>query len=595
MNIIVKTEKINFVELVENSDPEKSLRFKSRMVDELTKEFSTDEQKWFIANLYMYLNYHSTDDYPIDLDNAWKFIGFSTKANAKKSLENNFILDEDYRISLIPRDERSNTKGGENKEHIMLNMDTLKHLSILVKTPEGKRNRIYHLKLEKMYNKLIKEDYIEYELKIKKQLKEKNSEIQQIKQESVYNIKLEKHNVLMDNNQHKKCVYIKEVESKNDDKVLVKVGSTKDLDTRNYTLKKEFGPGLFLDIFECGVLFRDIEDNIKDDIRVSKFKYKNPLDSGHVSVEVFVLSRDFTYQQLVTVVKDNIRISSNFLTPKEVLESKRLDVEKQRLDLITKCIESNYDIEKLTFALSQVPVVSESDLETKNFPKDQKDEPKPELVKVKNFGRKIQQIDKDNLTIVVKVYKDMQDLMYQHKHDTFSETGIRDAITDHKVYKKFRWMFIDNYLDQNVVHNISPTFEKKTGGCVTIYELNNEKTEILRHFNSFCVAVEYLKVNPHKARKIMKTNAMYNNKFYLYTSDCPKDSLEKYTKKVGDEIKYVPKSSIKIKAIDPNTKEEKIFQSLTHAHTVYKIHHKTVHRAIKDKRIVHGMYWEYVY
>jgi hypothetical protein len=52
------------------------------MVEELTREFNTDEQKWFIATFYMYLNYYPADDYPIDLD-AWKIVGCSTKENAK--------------------------------------------------------------------------------------------------------------------------------------------------------------------------------------------------------------------------------------------------------------------------------------------------------------------------------------------------------------------------------------------------------------------------------------------------------------------------------------------------------------------------------
>jgi phage anti-repressor protein len=69
-------------------------------------------------------------------------------------LKHNFILDSDYKIVFIPKDENSSNIG-RPIETVMLNMDTLKHLSIIIKTPEGKRNRIYHIKLEKMYNKLI--------------------------------------------------------------------------------------------------------------------------------------------------------------------------------------------------------------------------------------------------------------------------------------------------------------------------------------------------------------------------------------------------------------------------------------------------------
>jgi hypothetical protein len=51
---------------------------------------------------------------------------------------------------------------------------------------------------------------------------------------------------------------------------------------------------------------------------------------------------------------------------------------------------------------------------------------------------------------------------------------------------------------------------------------------------------------------------------------------------------------IKVKAINPLTKEETIFPNLRHAHDAFKIHHKTVHRAINEKRIANGHYWEYV-
>jgi hypothetical protein len=92
MNITIKQDQVNFTELINTSNPENTLTFQSRMVEELSKEFSTDEQKWFVANLYMYLNYHQTEDFPISLDDVWKLIGFSTKGNAKKKLMNNFEL-----------------------------------------------------------------------------------------------------------------------------------------------------------------------------------------------------------------------------------------------------------------------------------------------------------------------------------------------------------------------------------------------------------------------------------------------------------------------------------------------------------------------
>ena len=86
--------------LIKNN-PSTTLIFQSRMLQELKNEFTKDEQEIFVANFYMYLNYHQTDEYPISLDDIWKWIGYSTKASAKRVLMNenhNFIKGKDYKI-----------------------------------------------------------------------------------------------------------------------------------------------------------------------------------------------------------------------------------------------------------------------------------------------------------------------------------------------------------------------------------------------------------------------------------------------------------------------------------------------------------------
>jgi hypothetical protein len=52
------------------------------------------------------MNYHPTNDYPINLEDVFKMIGFANKENAKRTLKNNFTKDEDYKILLVRTDER---------------------------------------------------------------------------------------------------------------------------------------------------------------------------------------------------------------------------------------------------------------------------------------------------------------------------------------------------------------------------------------------------------------------------------------------------------------------------------------------------------
>ena len=62
--------------------------------------FSNYEQQLFVASFYCYLNYDFKNDFVIDLDNVWKWLGFSQKDSAKRVLEKNFIVENNYKILL---------------------------------------------------------------------------------------------------------------------------------------------------------------------------------------------------------------------------------------------------------------------------------------------------------------------------------------------------------------------------------------------------------------------------------------------------------------------------------------------------------------
>ena len=92
----------------------------------LNEEFTEEELKLYIANLYMYLNYNSTTDFPINLETVYKMIGFANKGNAMKTIKSNFTKDEDYKTVFFLKEKNLNTKdlGGRPTEDIMLNVDT---------------------------------------------------------------------------------------------------------------------------------------------------------------------------------------------------------------------------------------------------------------------------------------------------------------------------------------------------------------------------------------------------------------------------------------------------------------------------------------
>ena len=86
MIILIKRmiKPINIVKLIEeNPNTKLSKPYQGKLINKLKDNFSTCEQQLFISSFYCYLNYKS-DDFVIDLDDIWNWLGFTRKDSAKK-------------------------------------------------------------------------------------------------------------------------------------------------------------------------------------------------------------------------------------------------------------------------------------------------------------------------------------------------------------------------------------------------------------------------------------------------------------------------------------------------------------------------------
>jgi phage anti-repressor protein len=168
---LIRKKEVDIIELIEKSD-KISVRFRSELLTNIQTIFTEEQQQWYIANLFMYINYHPTNEYPINLEYVYNMLGFANKGNAMKTIKSNFTKDEDYKTVFLHRGKNLNTKdlGGRPIEDIMLNVDTFKSLCMLVKTDKGKENRKYYVNLENMVNEIINIQYYKFKL-IKLKLK----------------------------------------------------------------------------------------------------------------------------------------------------------------------------------------------------------------------------------------------------------------------------------------------------------------------------------------------------------------------------------------------------------------------------------------
>jgi hypothetical protein len=171
---------LNIVQLIENSPITKLTNtYNSRLLSKIQHDFTESQQQLFISSFYCYLNYHQTDDFVIDLDNVWKWLGFSQKIHAKTLLEKNFTVEKDYKLLLSQLREQSNehkNRGGHNREQIMLTVQTFKLFCIKAGTKKAHEIHEYFVKLERLLHEVMEEESTELKL----QLEQKNNETNEI-------------------------------------------------------------------------------------------------------------------------------------------------------------------------------------------------------------------------------------------------------------------------------------------------------------------------------------------------------------------------------------------------------------------------------
>lgn len=86
--------------------------------------------------------FKSENPYPVDFEEAWQWLDYSSKGKAKRLLTKNFIENEHY-IFALPIGQAKNGRGGHNRESIFLSKDCFKDMAMLAETAQGKIARKY--------------------------------------------------------------------------------------------------------------------------------------------------------------------------------------------------------------------------------------------------------------------------------------------------------------------------------------------------------------------------------------------------------------------------------------------------------------------
>jgi hypothetical protein len=81
--IVYNMEELNIVELIErNPITRLTDTYNVKLLEKIKCIFTDFERQLFLTSFYCYLNYDKTKDFVVDLDNVWKWLGFTQKVSA---------------------------------------------------------------------------------------------------------------------------------------------------------------------------------------------------------------------------------------------------------------------------------------------------------------------------------------------------------------------------------------------------------------------------------------------------------------------------------------------------------------------------------
>jgi len=527
---------LNIVELIEKIPITRlSNSCQNKLLSRIKSKFTNKDQQLFIASFYSYLNYNSTRDFVIDLDNVWKWLGFQQKVNAKRLLEKYFQVDVDYKTGSISSDEVSEERkhGGHNKETFIMTINAFKRLCLKAGTKKADEIHDYYIKLEETLHEVVNEEGNELKLQLD-QLKSQMVKTEQNSKATINSLKKEKEqekqNILLrEFGNAGALVYIIKVKSYESGEYIVKIGeSRKGVLARYNEHKSKYEEVCLMDCFLVKKS-KDFESFLHNhpDIRINQVK---DLQGHENENELFLVGKNMSYNILLNIVKTNIQrfndmdyekifceieIIKNLLTNQSDGQTNHFITEPQNhpsneiinqlFEKMTVLEKSNQELEKsnkeILEKLNKMQTKTTTGFETP-------------LITV---GPRLQKINPETLQLV-KVYESVSECIRENPQN--KRPSINNSVKFNTIYNGFRWMFVDRNADPNIIVDIEPTKKVRTQTLGYVAKLNTNKNEILNvYLDRKTAAIQ----NGYSASALdnpMKNGIIANGYYYVLYEKC---------------------------------------------------------------------------
>jgi hypothetical protein len=586
------------------------------------------EQQLFLSSFYCYLKYDKLNDYVIDLDNVWKWLGFSQKYHAKYLLVKQFIVDEDYKILLPkvlyqtiehnnslyhevkqkiivdddeivqnPKKELKSSRGGHNKEIIMMNITTFKKFCLKAGTKKADEIHDYFIKLEESLYEILEEESNELKILheiLEEETTELKSQLLQIEDKNTkeYEVKFKKEREL---DKEKlllrqfasigSIVYIIRIKTLEHGNYIIKIGESRiGIKNRYMEHKHKYEECVLLDCFSVN-RSSDFESFIHnhENIRLNKI---TDLKNHENEMELFLIGKNLTYQMVLNIINSNIKYFN---------DPRILELEAKNLSLMIQMNESKSENVFVSELLKEIKYLSNKIDSVEKMNKEILEKVNQSQAKTingfnqepLNLGPRLQKINPETMELV-KYYESVSDVMKENPN--IKRPTLNKAIVENRVYYNYRWLFVERSMDPSIIHEISPTKESIHKEMGYIAKLDQNKTQILnvyidRKTGASDNGFETLSALDNPVRSGKLTNGFY----YMIYEKCSEELRTNFEAQHGG---YPQLYRSGIGQYDSNNNLTRIFLCKYYCCNELSISDKILSKSIKKNLAYNGFYYK---
>lgn len=533
-----------------------------QFVTRLKSELTNDDAEQFITNFQLYL-VHGNDNnkFVVDVDDVWPWLGLSRKEVVKIILIKNFEENLDYVVTnSLPCDRKQH--GGQNKEQILMNVETFKGLCMLANTAKAKKVRRYYSKIETVFFKYIEEKHKAAVLAMQHQ----NLTLQE---NMIRQRELDIEKKLIETFRDTPCVYIIKYGDKQ-----IKLGETDNVEIRIIALRLEYPGCVLVDVFPCQ--------------RPHKFEQylihrRDFREHAGSTAETFQLDDTFTLEYVINKIKKHIDHFDG-VDPDEKIRLLNIRLKEKYLSVLEK-----------TENESERAILLDMLKKMEDDPVKHEDTDDDEVESEAFRNRFVYQYDPNDLKTPINTFYSLRQAARSLNNPQFYDYHVRNASINNTLFAGYRWYYHDGDNPPNEI----PATQTETGTCPKrnkglIAQINKQKTQIIKVFKNQREAEKETKIPNCQISIAISKQCMSRDFYWMLYDKCTPELKATYNGPIPQEER-VSTSSKQVQRIDPYTNQVlEIYACMQDVCNSFNCCHKSIHNAHKSSDIFKNYKWNIV-